>query len=126
LFLFDVEMHALEDRLPWMSSKVVVLVVMVMVMVMVLLMVIVTSNPQPLQALYVSLQHEGDQMIVFERGGACLLFVFNFHPTNSYTDYKVCVCACVYACVCVCVRESACACSCAVQQQQLHCLQDWS
>ena len=95
-----------------------------MVMVMVLLIVMMTSNPQPLQALYVSLQHEGDQMIVFERGGACLLFVFNFHPTNSYTDYKVCVCACVYACVCV--RESACACSCAVQQQQLHWLQDWS
>ena len=26
-------------------------------------------------------------MIVFERAG--LLFVFNFHPTNSFTDYRV-------------------------------------
>ena len=26
-------------------------------------------------------------MIVFERGG--LLFVFNFHPSKSYTGYKV-------------------------------------
>ncbi|KAH6915121.1 1,4-alpha-glucan branching enzyme [Coprinopsis sp. MPI-PUGE-AT-0042] len=36
---------------------------------------------------YVSLKHEGDKVIVFERAG--LLFVFNFHPTNSYTDYRV-------------------------------------
>lgn len=36
---------------------------------------------------YVSLKHEGDKMIVFERAG--LLFIFNFHPTNSYTDYRV-------------------------------------
>jgi len=26
-------------------------------------------------------------VLVFERGG--LLFVFNFHATNSYTDYRV-------------------------------------
>ena len=26
-------------------------------------------------------------MVVFERGN--LLFVFNFHPINSYTDYRV-------------------------------------
>lgn len=36
---------------------------------------------------YVSLKHEGDKVIVFERNG--LLFIFNFHPTNSYTDYRV-------------------------------------
>jgi hypothetical protein len=28
-----------------------------------------------------------DKMIVFERAG--LLFIFNFHPTQSYTDYRV-------------------------------------
>ncbi|TFK68215.1 glycoside hydrolase family 13 protein [Pluteus cervinus] len=36
---------------------------------------------------YVSLKHEGDKVIVFERAG--LLFVFNFHPSASYTDYRV-------------------------------------
>jgi len=36
---------------------------------------------------YVSLKHESDKVIVYERAG--LLFVFNFHPTNSYTDYRV-------------------------------------
>ncbi|KAK9370515.1 glycoside hydrolase superfamily [Lipomyces kononenkoae] len=36
---------------------------------------------------YVSLKHEGDKMIVFERAG--LLFIFNFHPTQSYADYRV-------------------------------------
>jgi 1,4-alpha-glucan branching enzyme len=36
---------------------------------------------------WVSLKHEGDKVIVFERAG--LLFVFNFHPTNSFQDYRV-------------------------------------
>eukprot|EP01099_Mayorella_cantabrigiensis_P004030 TRINITY_DN3024_c0_g1_i1.p1 TRINITY_DN3024_c0_g1~~TRINITY_DN3024_c0_g1_i1.p1 ORF type:complete len:673 (-),score=149.56 TRINITY_DN3024_c0_g1_i1:50-2068(-) len=36
---------------------------------------------------YVTLSHEGDKVIVFERGP--LLFVFNFHPEKSYTDYLV-------------------------------------
>jgi len=36
---------------------------------------------------YVSLKHEVDKVIVFERAG--LLFVFNFHPSNSFTDYRV-------------------------------------
>jgi 1,4-alpha-glucan branching enzyme len=36
---------------------------------------------------YVSLKHEVDKMVVFERAG--LLFIFNFHPTNSFTDYRV-------------------------------------
>lgn len=36
---------------------------------------------------YVSLKHEGDKVIVYERNG--LLFIFNFHPNNSYTDYRV-------------------------------------
>ena len=36
---------------------------------------------------YVSLKHEGDKVIVFER--ANLLFVFNFHPTQSFADYRV-------------------------------------
>ncbi|XP_031630516.1 1,4-alpha-glucan-branching enzyme [Contarinia nasturtii] len=40
------------------------------------------SNPA-----FVSLKHEGDKVIAFERAG--VLFVFNFHPTKSYTDYRV-------------------------------------
>ncbi|KUI73746.1 1,4-alpha-glucan-branching enzyme [Cytospora mali] len=36
---------------------------------------------------YISLKHEGDKVIVFERAG--LVFIFNFHPTNSYTDYRI-------------------------------------
>ncbi|KAJ3258403.1 alpha-1,4-glucan branching enzyme [Boothiomyces macroporosus] len=36
---------------------------------------------------YTSLKHEGDKIIVFEKDD--LLFVFNFHPTKSFTDYRV-------------------------------------
>lgn len=36
---------------------------------------------------YVSLKHEGDKVISFERAG--VVFVFNFHPTESYTDYRI-------------------------------------
>ncbi|GMG26057.1 unnamed protein product [Aspergillus oryzae] len=36
---------------------------------------------------YVSLKNETDKVLVFERAG--LLWIFNFHPTNSFTDYRV-------------------------------------
>lgn len=36
---------------------------------------------------YISKMCSSDKIIVAERGD--LVFVFNFHPTNSYTDYKV-------------------------------------
>lgn len=36
---------------------------------------------------WVSLKNEVDKTIVFERAG--LLFIFNFHPTESFTDYRV-------------------------------------
>jgi len=36
---------------------------------------------------YISLKHEGDKVVVFERGG--LVFVFNFHPTESFPDYRI-------------------------------------
>lgn len=39
------------------------------------------------QQAYVSLKHEVDKIIVFERNN--LLFIFNFHPTNSFSDYRV-------------------------------------
>ena len=36
---------------------------------------------------YVSLKHEDDKMVVFEKGD--LLFVFNFHMHKSYENYKI-------------------------------------
>lgn len=36
---------------------------------------------------YISLKNETDKVLVFERAG--LLWIFNFHPTKSYTDYRV-------------------------------------
>lgn len=36
---------------------------------------------------YVTLAHNEDKVVVYERGK--LVFVFNFHPTKSYTDYKI-------------------------------------
>ncbi|KAI9574760.1 glycoside hydrolase family 13 protein, partial [Boletus coccyginus] len=56
---FDAAMNHLESKYNWLSSA---------------------------QA-YVSLKHDGDKMIVYERAG--LLFIFNFHPTRSFTDYRV-------------------------------------
>lgn len=32
-------------------------------------------------------KHEEDKVVSFERAG--LVFVFNFHPTRSYTDYRI-------------------------------------
>jgi 1,4-alpha-glucan branching enzyme len=45
-----------------------------------------SDAPSAFQA-YVSLKNENDKMLVFERAG--LLFIFNFHPVQSYTDYRV-------------------------------------
>lgn len=36
---------------------------------------------------YVSLKHNGDKVIVFERGP--LLFVFNFNCNTSFNDYRI-------------------------------------
>lgn len=36
---------------------------------------------------YISLKHEGDKVIVFERAG--LVFIFNFHPSESFSDYRI-------------------------------------
>ncbi|PSN44687.1 1,4-alpha-glucan-branching enzyme [Blattella germanica] len=36
---------------------------------------------------YVSCKHEDDKVVAFERGE--LLFVFNFHPSKSFTDYRI-------------------------------------
>ncbi|KKY15189.1 putativealpha-glucan branching enzyme [Phaeomoniella chlamydospora] len=36
---------------------------------------------------YISLKNETDKVLVFERAG--LLWIFNFHPSQSFTDYRV-------------------------------------
>eukprot|EP00451_Oxyrrhis_marina_P028816 CAMPEP_0204361538 /NCGR_PEP_ID=MMETSP0469-20131031/38889_1 /ASSEMBLY_ACC=CAM_ASM_000384 /TAXON_ID=2969 /ORGANISM="Oxyrrhis marina" /LENGTH=1306 /DNA_ID=CAMNT_0051349943 /DNA_START=36 /DNA_END=3956 /DNA_ORIENTATION=+ len=36
---------------------------------------------------YCTLAHEGDKVVVFERGDC--VFVLNLHPTQSFTDYKI-------------------------------------
>ena len=36
---------------------------------------------------FVSWKHEDDKVIAFERAGC--LFVFNFHTSKSFTNYKV-------------------------------------
>lgn len=56
---FDIDMNHLEEKYKWLGAG---------------------------QA-YISRKHEADKVIVFERGG--VVFVFNFHPTKSYTDYKI-------------------------------------
>ena len=56
---FDRAMHSVEEKYRWLPT------------------------PQA----YVSIKHEGDKMISFERGG--LVFVFNFHPTQSFSDYPI-------------------------------------
>ncbi len=56
---FDAAMNALEERCGWLHAA----------------------------DTYVSCKHESDKVIAFERAGC--LFVFNFHPCNSYTDYKI-------------------------------------
>jgi len=40
-----------------------------------------------LQDTFVSLKHEADKLIVVEKAG--LVFVFNFHPTKSFSDYRI-------------------------------------
>ncbi|KAM0793776.1 alpha-1,4-glucan branching enzyme [Microbotryomycetes sp. NB124-2] len=55
---FDAAMNLLEDEFKWLTSST-----------------------------YVSLKHEVDKVVVFERGD--LLWVFNFHPSNSFTDYRI-------------------------------------
>lgn len=56
---FDGAMHHLEEKYHWLEK------------------------PQA----YVSLHHEDDKMIVFERGD--LIWIFNFHINKSFADYRI-------------------------------------
>jgi 1,4-alpha-glucan branching enzyme len=59
LYAFDAAMNNAEGKYKWLASS---------------------------QA-YISLKHESDRVVAFERAG--LLFVFNWHANNSYTDYRI-------------------------------------
>ena len=59
LFNFDSIIQKMESEFQWLSSE----------------------------PAYVSLKNEGDKVIVFERAG--LLWMFNFHPCQSFSDYKI-------------------------------------
>jgi len=56
---FDAKMQHLEEKYGWLHS------------------------PQA----YISLKNESDKVVVFERAG--LVWVFNFHPTQSFVDYRI-------------------------------------
>lgn len=51
----------------------------------------ITARLLPVQDTFVSLKDNGNRMVAFDRGTEAghLLFVFNFHPTASYTDYRI-------------------------------------
>ncbi|XP_070606357.1 1,4-alpha-glucan-branching enzyme isoform X1 [Erythrolamprus reginae] len=59
LNVFDRDMNKLEEKFGWLASL----------------------------PAYVSEKHELNKVIAYER--ANLLFIFNFHPSKSYTDYRV-------------------------------------
>lgn len=75
---FDSAMNNLEEKYNWLSAQPVNLT-----------SVTASSHSDTLSSnqAYVSLKNEADKVIVFERAG--LLFIFNFHPVQSYTDYRV-------------------------------------
>ncbi|XP_058489690.1 1,4-alpha-glucan-branching enzyme [Solea solea] len=61
LYAFDRDMNRTEDKYGWLSAS----------------------------PAFVSAQHEEDKVIVFDR--ANVLFIFNFHPSQSFQDYRVAV-----------------------------------
>uniref|UniRef100_A0A667Y779 1,4-alpha-glucan branching enzyme n=1 Tax=Myripristis murdjan TaxID=586833 RepID=A0A667Y779_9TELE len=61
LYAFDRDMNRTEDKYGWLAAP----------------------------PAYVSAKHEEDKVIVFDR--ANVLFIFNFHPTKSFQDYRVAV-----------------------------------
>ncbi|CAG8650351.1 15874_t:CDS:10 [Funneliformis caledonium] len=65
---FDKAMQHLEEKFGWLNSPQ------------------VKNNFHDIAA-YISLKHEDDKLISFERGN--LLWILNFHPTKSFTDYKI-------------------------------------
>nr|XP_020501966.1 1,4-alpha-glucan-branching enzyme [Labrus bergylta] len=61
LYAFDRDMNRTEDKYGWLAAA----------------------------PAFISAKHEEDKVIVFDRGN--VLFIFNFHPTKSFQDYRVAV-----------------------------------
>uniref|UniRef100_A0A8C9ZX19 1,4-alpha-glucan branching enzyme n=1 Tax=Sander lucioperca TaxID=283035 RepID=A0A8C9ZX19_SANLU len=61
LYAFDRDMNRTEDKYGWLAAP----------------------------PAFISAKHEGDKVIVFDR--ANVLFIFNFHPSKSFQDYRVAV-----------------------------------
>ncbi|KAG0690528.1 alpha-1,4-glucan branching enzyme [Pichia californica] len=59
LYQFDKAMNETEEKFTWLNSE----------------------------PAYISLKNETDKVIVFERNNK--VFLFNFHPTNSYVSYRI-------------------------------------
>ncbi|XP_029026979.1 1,4-alpha-glucan-branching enzyme [Betta splendens] len=59
LYAFDRDMNRTEDKYGWLAAP----------------------------PAFVSAKHEGDKVIVFDR--ANVVFIFNFHPVESFQDYRV-------------------------------------
>lgn len=59
LYQFDKAMNETETKFPWLNTE----------------------------PAYVSLKHDSDKVIAFERANK--VFLFNFHHSNSYTDYRI-------------------------------------
>ncbi len=72
-------MNNLEDKYGWLSAP--------QVMQMLTSFPSASSDAQSSSQAYVSLKNNKDKVLVYERAG--LLFIFNFHPVQSYTDYRV-------------------------------------
>lgn len=69
---FDQAMHQLEIKSHWLSTT---------------QYVQVCQPPIRISINVIKCKHEQDKMIAFERGG--LLWIFNFHPTESWVDYRI-------------------------------------
>lgn len=81
---FDEAMNKLEDKYKWLSNSHVS-----KLMCEIWINIILLSSSINITLKYVSRKNEADKVIVFERGEKGLLWVFNFHATNSFTDYKI-------------------------------------
>lgn len=76
---FDAAMNKLEDEYKWLSS---------MHTYVSLKNEVSSASFRRFEAVVLTLvANKSDKVIVFER--ADLLFIFNFHPTKSFTDYRV-------------------------------------
>ena len=89
---FDAAAHALERAMPWLCCRVrVPRSSAAAVRRRTPHTLTPSTTTAVVQGHYVSQKHEGDKVIVFDHDTPAgpLLFVFNFHASSSFTDYRV-------------------------------------